>query len=96
MSELIITLLFSLLTIVLCLVAYYFKVRKDIETKAVEYINGAEDLDADGKEKFAFVVTELQKLVPAVFKPFVNKHMIETIVQMMFDKIEDYAKKQVK
>ena len=41
------------------------------------------------------VVDNLYKLVPAPYKGILNKNVLEKMVQLAFDKIEEYAKKQV-
>ena len=33
-------------------------------------------------------------IIPAVAKPFISKKLIKTIIQSVFDKVEEYARKQ--
>ena len=96
MTNQILTILFALLTIVVTIYSYYLSVRKKIEESALTAINDAEDLDADGKEKMRVAVDTVYSLVPPVIKPFLNKQLVEVIIQSIFDKVEAYAKKQMK
>ena len=96
MTNQILTILFALLTIVVTIYSYYLSVRKKIEESALTAINDAEDLDAEGKEKMRVAVDTVYSLVPSVIKPFLNKQLVEVIIQSIFDKVEAYAKKQMK
>lgn len=77
------------------IVAYYFHVRKKIENSALDAINKAEDMDAVGKEKFDEAVSIVMGVIPAVAKPFISKALVEKVVQKVFDKVAEFAAKQV-
>ena len=34
-------------------------------------------------------------VIPAIAKPFVSEVLVETIIQSVFDKVEEYARKQL-
>ena len=92
--ELFLTILSSVLTIGAAIFAYYLYVKKNISEKAVELINNAEDLDVVGAEKKSIVVAELYRMVPAAFKGFITTDVLDGLVQMLFEQIQAFAKKQ--
>lgn len=84
----------TVILIVVYMVAYYYQ----IKCKVMAQINGAVD-DAEasgdnGAEKKAAVVAALRDLIPAIFKPILTEERLNKIVQIAFDSIESYAKKQ--
>ncbi len=83
------------LTVLSTLVGYYFKIKEKIFKEINGLINNAEDGESIGADKMQSVVDNLYKLVPAPYKGILNKNVLEKMVQMAFDKIEEYAKKQV-
>ncbi|MCI7428535.1 MAG: hypothetical protein MSS83_05460 [Methanobrevibacter sp.] len=91
----ILSIIMTILTIVSTIVGYYFNIKQ----KLLDAINGkideVEGNLSDGKEKMEYVVSELYKLVPIPYRSIFNKSVIEKLVQKAFDKIEDYAEKQV-
>lgn len=84
-----------ILTILSTLVGYYFKIKEKILKEINGLINNAEDGESIGADKMQNVVDNLYKLVPAPYKGILNKNVLERMVQLAFDKIEEYAKKQV-
>ena len=84
-----------ILTILSTLIGYYFKIKEKVLKEINGLINNAEDGESIGKDKMQSVVDNLYKLVPAPYKGILNKNMIEKMVQLAFDKIEKYKKKQV-
>ena len=76
-------------------VSYYFYIKKKIAEKIADEINNAEDSDKVAEEKRDLVVAQLKALIPAMFRPFITDTVLEGMVQAAFDKIEEYAKKQV-
>ncbi len=92
--EIILTIVFAVLTIAGTLGSWYFYVKNKINAAIAGEIDSAENNDVDGKQKMAIVVEQLQTIIPAVLKPFFTKQLLESLVQAAFDKIEDYAKKQ--
>ena len=95
-AEIIITIVSIVCTIVSILCGYYIYIRKKIEQEALDAINKAEDTDKIGKEKMAEAVETIYSVLPACVRPFISKDMIEVIVQRVFDKVEEYVRKQVK
>lgn len=95
-AEIIITIVSIVCTIVSILCGYYIYIRKKIEQEALDAINKAEDTDKVGKEKMADAVETIYNILPACVRPFISKDMIEIVVQGVFDKMEEYVRKQVK
>lgn len=95
-AEIIITIVSIVCTIVSILCGYYIYIRKKIEQEALNAINKAEDTDKIGKEKMAEAVETIYNILPACVRPFISKDMIEIVVQGVFDKMEEYVRKQVK
>ena len=83
------------LTIISTFIGYYFKIKEKILKEINGMINDAEDGTTIGSDKMQSVVDNLYKLVPAAYKGILNKNVLEKMVQMAFDKIEEYAKKQL-
>ena len=83
------------LAILSTLIGYYFKIKEKISKEINGLINNAEDREYIEEDKMQSVVDNLYKLVPAPYKGILNKNVLEKMVQMAFDKIEEYAKKQV-
>ena len=92
--ELILSIVSCLFTLVAIVISYYFAIRKKIEQEALNAINKAEDTDKLGKEKMQDAVEIVYDIIPAVAKPFISKKLVETIIQSVFDKVEEYARKQ--
>ena len=80
-----------ILTILSVYVAYYFYIKTNIKTAIINGIASAEGLDLTNTEKFSSVVDEALKLVPEVLKPFINRDVMEKLVQTTFDGIKLYA-----
>ncbi len=95
MAETIINIVLALLSVVLAYVTYFFDTRRKIQEQVNGKIDLAEETGEVGAEKLAMVVNSLYGIVPAIFKPFLTKAAIEKIVQKAFDKMEEYAQKQV-
>ena len=95
-AEIIITIVSIICTIVSILCGYYIYIRKKIEQEALNAINKAEDTDKVGKEKMAEAVETIYNILHACVRPFISKDMIEIVVQGVFDKMEEYVRKQVK
>ena len=85
----------SALTVILIFINYYFSVKSSLQKSAGDAINNAENCDLDGKEKMKVAVSQISKLVPTVLKPFFTDEVIETILQGVFDKMQEFAKKKV-
>lgn len=96
MTEKIIAIVSLVLVFTALCLGYYFYVKSKINAAVSDSINDAENLDISGDAKKAEAVAQLAAIVPAVLKPFISEKMLATIVQAAFDKIEAYAKKQIK
>lgn len=92
--ELILSIVSCLFTLAAIILSYYLAIRKKIEQEALNAINKAEDTDKIGEEKMQDAVEIVYDIIPAVAKPFISKKLIETIIQSVFDKVEEYARKQ--
>lgn len=92
--ELILSIVSCLVTLAAIVISYYLAIRKKIEQEALNAINKAEDTDKIGEEKMQDAVEIVYDIIPAVAKPFISKKLIETIIQSVFDKVEEYARKQ--
>lgn len=90
----IIEIILGILSILLVFLSYYISVRKTLQEKVGDAINEAEKTDLIGEEKMAYAVEQIYQLVPTMFKPILTKPAIEGIVQQLFDKMQDFAKKQ--
>lgn len=93
--ELILTIISTLCTVAAIIVGYYQYIKKKIEKEALDAINKAEDTDKVGEEKMKEAVETVYSILPAVVKPFISKQLVETLIQGVFDKVEEYAKKQL-
>ena len=94
--ELLLTILSIICSFVAILISYYFHIRKILEHEALDAINKAEETDKIGKEKMELAIDTVYNSLPAVVKPFITRVLLETIIQAVFDKVEEYAQKQVK
>lgn len=93
--ELILSVVSCLATLIAIVTGYYIAIRKKIEQEALNAINKAEDTNKIGEEKMKDAVETVYSIIPAVAKPFISEKLIETIIQGVFDKVEEYARKQV-
>lgn len=95
MWEIILNVVLIILSIVLAGVTFYLDTKKNIQEQVNGKIDAAEDTDKKGEEKMAYVVEQLKALVPKALRFMFTDKVLENIVQKAFDKIEDYAQKQV-
>lgn len=93
--ELILTIASSILTIVVTIIGYYQHIKKRLEQEALNAINKAEETDKIGAEKMQDAIKMVYDMIPAVARPFVSEKLIEAVIQSVFDKVEDYARKQL-
>lgn len=91
--KIILNILVAVAAVVLAFVGYYFYVKNKIQAALNGEINDEENSEAEAKRQE--VVERLQALVPAVLKPFLTQKVLTALVQAAFDKIEEYAAKQV-
>ena len=93
--EAIISLVLAGLSLIVTFIGHYFYVRGKLHKAAAGAITNAEQDDKTGEEKLELAVDQVYGLVPASLKVFIHRSSVRKIVQAAFDKIEDYAKKQV-
>ena len=84
-----------LIGVLITFVTYYFKVKNKLQDAVNGSINNAEQEGVSGEDKMNQVVNDLYSLVPIAYKGIFNKEFIRKLVQKAFDKIEEYAEKQV-
>ena len=89
------TIIITVLAIIGYFLSYYFSVVAKIYKATESAVNNAEQEDKTASEKMELAVNYIYDIIPAVVKPFITKSVLEKIVQAAFDKIEEYAKKQV-
>jgi hypothetical protein len=90
----IVEIILGIFSVLLVFLSYYISVRQTLQEKVGDAINEAEKTDLIGEEKMAYAVEQIYQLVPTMFKPILTKPVIEGIVQQLFDKMQDFAKKQ--
>ncbi len=93
--EAIISIALTVFSIIVTFVSYYFYIRGKLHKAAAGAITNAEQDDKTGEEKLELAVEQVYSLIPISLKPFIHKKSVRKIVQAAFDKIEDYAQKQV-
>ena len=96
MLETILTIVFAVLAVIGTFLSYYFHVKAKVYAATESAVNDAEQDDKTAEEKMELAVNQIYDIVPAVAKPLFTKKVITKIVQAAFDKIEEYAEKQVK
>ena len=91
-----------LITVGLCLLGYvtsYIRTKSKLIQKAGDLINTAEEnyksVTHSGEQKFNAVVTWLYDMTPAPLKIFITRQMISDIVQTAFNKMAEFADKQL-
>lgn len=94
--EPILTIVSSVLTIIATILGYYQHIKKRLEQQALDAINRAEETDKIGAEKMQDAINMVYDMIPAVARPFISEKMIEIVIQNVFDKVEEYAQKQIK
>jgi len=92
--EIILSIVFGILSLAGVFVSYYFHIKSKITKAATESIDKAEVSDKTGEEKFKEAVDLVMALIPTVAKPFFSRKFVENIVQMAFDSIKSFAEKQ--
>ena len=77
----------------------YLSGKKNVIDAVAGFIDEAEDIYKDstqaGGEKFEWVIDRVMSIVPVALKPFINRELVSTVVQKVFDIMESYAKKQL-
>ena len=93
--ELILTIVSSVIAVAAAILGYYQHIKKRIEQEALDAINKAEETDKIGAEKMQDAIKMVYDIIPDVARPFISEEMVELVIQRVFDKVEDYARKQI-
>lgn len=91
----VLNLIFVILMIIGGFIISYFKTNSKFKDKIAALINFAESKFIDGEQKKEYVINTIYSIIPAVFKPILNKTIINMIVQSVFDSMAEYAKKKL-
>ncbi len=92
------TIVFAIVSVAIGFIATYFKTHAKLSEKVTSFISEAEKTYTDvktGGQKMQFVIGKLYDLIPAAVRPFLPQSLIETLVQGIFDKVDDYAQQQL-
>ena len=93
-TQIIIDIGLGLLALITTFVSYFCYVK----SKLINSVPGTiDEVEVDGKvgaEKFEEAVNIIMERIPAILKPFIKRSYVEMLVQQVFDKIKDFAKKQ--
>jgi hypothetical protein len=77
----------------------YFKTSSVFRGFIAQLISDAEwvfsDVEKAGKQKMDWVIEKLYGYIPAVLRPLFPSGKLEEIVQMVFDRVKDFADLQV-
>ena len=94
----IIALIFVAVSVVLSLLATFYRGKSKIFSTIAGWILSAESTygAGTGTVKMSYVVGKLYDLLPAIIRPFLPETLLQTFVQTVFDKIQAYAQLQVK
>ena len=93
--EAIVSIVLTVLMLIVTFIGHYFYVRGKLHKAAAGAISNAEQDDKTGEEKLELAVDQVYSIVPDSLKIIIHRKTVRKIVQAAFDKIEDYAKKQV-
>ena len=89
----------TVLMVIFGFITSYIRTKSELINKAGDFINKAEedykDVTKAGAYKFEAVVEWLYGLVPTTMRFFITRQMISEIVQKVFDKMAEYATKQL-
>ena len=91
----ILNIILVVLGVIITFVTYYFKIKNKLQDAVNGSINDAEQEGVSGEDKMNQVVNDLYSLVPIAYRTIFTKDFIQKLVQKAFDKIEEYANKQV-
>lgn len=95
MADYIINIILVVIGVIITLFTYYFQIKSKLQEAVNGKINDAEVQGVKGEDKINQVVNELYNIVPKAYRCVFTKEFIKTLTQKAFDKIEEYAKKQV-
>lgn len=85
----------NIVLVVICAAVYgismYFKTRGSATEAASSLIAEIEQSGLVGKEKMAYVVSQLYELIPAPFKTVFTEDRLRVLAQEVFDNMKKYA-----
>lgn len=93
--ETILPILLTVVIVLLSFVVWFFYVKTQICARVNGEISAAEDTQKQKEEKRDLVVEQLLSIIPAPLKIVFTHKVLTALVQAAFDKIEEYAEKQV-
>ena len=96
MTDTTLSIILGILSVVVTIFGYYMSIKKKVQEEALKAINSAEDLDTSGEKKMEFAVDTVCSIIPVMLKPFIGRDVVEMLIQVIFDQVEEFAKKQVK
>jgi hypothetical protein len=87
----------TIITIALVIISMYNRIKYLCLKKAVEKVAEAEaNTELTGKEKFALVLTWIDKDYPGVFRISLFRTLLEKVVQLAYDNSKLFAKNYIK
>lgn len=72
-------------------IAMYFRTKGSATNAATEFIALIENSGLIGKEKMAYVVSQLYAMIPAPLKSIFTEKRLEILAQEIFDNMKQYA-----
>lgn len=85
----------GILAIAVTFLTYYMSVKNIVEKTAIDAINKSEDLAKIGEEKMKEAVKQVRDVIPPILLSIFTEQFVEQIIQEIFDKMQEFAKKQV-
>lgn len=92
----VLNIILAVLSVALLLVSAWIGIKKKIQLEAENAINDAEDTDLVGAEKMEQAIDNVLAALPKVALTFVSRDAVRNVIQVVFDGMEKYARKQVK
>lgn len=90
----VLNIILTVLSVALLLVSGWIGIKKKIRDEAEGVINEAEDTELKGSQKMQYAVERIEAILPAAIRPIVSRDTIESGLQIVFDGMEKFAKKQ--
>lgn len=91
----IINYILGIIAVIISFVSYYFYIRSQVISAATKAVDDAEQEDKTGEEKLNQATEQVYSLVPVILKGIITKQFVKHVIQDTFDKIQNYAKKQI-
>ena len=91
----IVDIILTVLVLAVGAISAYKAAGKTIYSKVTYLISEAAKSDKTGAEKMSYVVGELYKYVPPIFKKYLSAEKIESIAQSAYDNMKIFAKTEI-